>query len=92
MPYGSCGVGVNSSLNGISFVPYLAIEEQNMILLTLFSIAALNNDTDPVTIFCVIRWGEKTDKPSYAVAAVWYTKSHPLVILSIEFRKQQSYW
>ena len=31
---------------------------------TRFSMAALNSETDAVTMFCVTTWGEKTESPS----------------------------
>ena len=40
IPYGSTGLGSESSVNGGLILPYLAIEEQKTILFTLLLIAA----------------------------------------------------
>tara|TARA_B100000700_G_scaffold289441_1_gene346744 strand:- start:12 stop:176 length:165 start_codon:yes stop_codon:yes gene_type:complete len=53
-----------SSVNGVFCDPYLAIDEQKIILLTLFDIAAENTDEDAKKLFFPISYGEKTDNPS----------------------------
>src|SRR5512147_1549561 len=66
MPYGSCGFGVMSSVNGTrSCVPYRAMLEQSTNRFTLFAIAADKTETVLPYVFCVMRCGENTDKPSY---------------------------
>ena len=64
IPYGSMGSGRSLSLKGILISPYRAMEEQKTILFTLFCMAALNTAVDPATIFRLIRYGEKTERPS----------------------------
>ena len=54
MPYGSTGLVSIFSLNGVSWEPYLAIEEQNIILLTLFDIAAEKIETEAKKLFLPI--------------------------------------
>ena len=50
-PYGSTGLQLSVSLNGVFISPYLAIEEQKTIRFTLFLIAAVKVATLPVILF-----------------------------------------
>src|SRR5258708_6577950 len=69
IPYGSCGAQIIASMNGGLSLPYRAIDEQWTIRSTRLAIAAENTETEAPTIFWVTTWGEKTESPSYAVAA-----------------------
>ena len=46
MAYGSMGLGIMSSVNGVFWSPYLAIDEQNIILFTLLATAEVKTDTE----------------------------------------------
>ena len=46
IPYGSTGFGSIASVKGVCCSPYLAIEEQNIILFTFSLIAAEKIDTE----------------------------------------------